>query len=42
MAEAAIKSAILNVEINLESIKDEKYVKETQEKIKKINCKIKK
>jgi len=42
MAEAAIKSAILNVEINLGSIKDEKYVKETQEKIKKINCKIKK
>jgi glutamate formiminotransferase / formiminotetrahydrofolate cyclodeaminase len=36
MADAAIKSAILNVEINLGSIKDEKYVKKITSKIKKI------
>ncbi len=36
MADAGIKSAILNVEINLGSIKDKEYVTKTQEKIKKI------
>jgi formiminotetrahydrofolate cyclodeaminase len=36
MANAGVQSAILNVKINLSSIKDEKFVKKISEEIKKI------